>query len=561
MKRIVLLLAAAFCVSTAFSQTNVGIDYYYLGDFDNAEYFLQKNISSDPANSNFYLGEIAFVNGETALAAEYYGKALAADPNSMLAKVGQQKMKITSDPEGSEKAFKALGKAYKKSAPLAIAIGRAYLDNGMLEMAEEMSDDALGFDKSNVYIYILRGDILIAQKAEVGDIAGQYEQAKFFDETAVLPYLKLALIYEGNNPTTALENLRKADEMSPNSTIVSSLFGRVYASLGRYPEAIESINKVFAGGDYSTGDIERMARSYYFGEPDKLGLTAEDKFAKAYEWVDRGLEMVPDHFILNRYSMYLDADTSNTSGATDAERFFALTPVGSNKFLPGDYLKYGEILTEAGRMQDALAQYDKAIALDPDDLQTYKNLAEMGSSTGNYDIAARYYAQLMEAKERVDAALFNKDQLVDINTLGLYYYQAGAQKSLDVAAQKENLLLADKTFKTLTELAPESYIGYVYLARTANRLYPQEEGIENGSPKEYYTKTIETIEGREEGEAATPAMDRAYTEGMAYLAYYYYMTDDTANAIIMCDKLLAIDPAHVNANAIKNDILSRTAGN
>jgi tetratricopeptide (TPR) repeat protein len=557
MKKIVLMLVAAFGVSTAFSQVDVGADYYFLGDYDNAEYYLQKHLASDPANANFYLGEIAFVNENPTLAAEYYNKALAADPNSMLAKVGMAKLTLSSNLKETEKVFKALAKEYKKSAPLAIAIGRAYLDNGMTVEATKKTSDAMGYNRSNADIYLLRGDILLAEGGDIGAVAGQYEQAKYFDEKALLPYLKLALIYERNSPGTALDNLRKANEANPGNTIVASLFGRVYTSLGRYPEAIEAITQAFAGGDYSTGDVERMARAYYFGEPDKLGMSAEAKFAEAEKWVKIGLERNPNHFIFNRFQMYLDAATNNPAGAADADKFFGLTPVGINSFLPQDYIMYGTIQANAGNAQEVETQFDKAISLAPDRLESYEEAIAEARKLREYALAAKYYKQMIGTKERVDIDKYENDKLLDINTLGNLYYQAGTLSKADSLTKRENLLRADELFTEMTELAPNSYTGYYYLARTANALYPGDTGIGNGFPMKHYSKTVSIIENREDDQPMSAIMLRALKEGLGYMAFYYYKTDDTANALIYSDKLLAIDPAHPNANAIKQDILSR----
>jgi tetratricopeptide (TPR) repeat protein len=218
----------------------------------------------------------------------------------------------------------------------------------------------------------------------------------------------------------------------------------------------------------------------------------------------------------------------------------------------------------------------------------------MWRESGDYNMAAHYYRAMMDVRERIDGQMY-ADLLPDVNTLGNLYYQAGTLTTVQrnpqliaalmaddvrirelaasdpglspdslrnatgyftAAFQKHNLLKADSVFNKLVELAPESYTGYYYLARTGNALYPGQAGIDNGIPKEMYSKTVSIIDGRGDGQEPSPMMMRALREALGYMAYYYYLTGDTANAMLYSGRLLEIDPQNANANAIRSDILA-----
>lgn len=597
MKRIVITSAFLLCAAALFGQTNIGADYYYLGELDKARRNLENQVSSNPAEANFYLGQVAFAEGDAARAAQYYEKSLAADPEFFKAQVGLAKLQLKTNPTAAEETFKALAKKYKKSAPLAVAVGRAYLDSGMKDKAAAKVTEAKKYDKKFPWIYILEGDIEVSgDNPDLGAAAGKYEQARYFDPNFLLAYMKLALVYEKRNPSMALDILRSAREIDPNYYILYSLLGKIYTTNGFYPEAIEALRTYFANAEYSVNDLERMARAFYFGDPQKLGLSEAEKYAEALRFVQEGLARDPNHFVLNRYKMYLSAKTGNyAEGLAEAEKFFALRTGenGNAGHIALDYLMYGSILKDAGRLGDAVEQYNKAIALEPNKLETYDEAINMARDMRDYALAAEYYSRQVDKKKELDEDKYYTDRLVDLNSLGNLYYQAGTlmnmsrtpalitaimtdQNRIDrilganVGARadslrldagyfanyyaKYNLRQADAMFRELIEAAPESYTGYYYMARTQNALFPGQAGIDSGLPKQYYEKTAELIEGRENDSEMSAMMSRALKESLAYLAYYYYMTDNKERATFFSTRLLELDPENANARAILDDL-------
>lgn len=571
-----LLILLAVCIATPiFAQTNIGIDYYLLGEYGNARKYFESKLSSNAAEANFYLGEIAFAEGDMAKAAEFYNKCTAADPGNPLCLIAQAKMKLKSDPKAAEAALEAVAKANKNNLDIALTIGRAYLDNNMKDKAMSKVADARKINSKAPEVYILEGDIVAAGEdaSKIGDAAGKYEMSNYFDPNYRLGYMKTAQVYETNNPGLAIEKLKAVIEKYPDYTPAYGLLAKIHTQRGFYPSAIE----IYKAHSPSTpDDIERYARALYF----------TDNFDEAQIMVTKGLQADPNNFILNRYQLYIYAKTGNyTQGIKLAENFFSLAE--SSRYIPMDYTAYATLLKDAKRYDEAIAQFNQAIKIDPDTPERYKEASEMAKEIKNLGMAADYYKTYIDKKTQAAGAGY-PDELLDINTLGSNYYTAGTSisKNPELAAglMKNSVLIgellasgngfnadslassleyftasyskyylkkASATFSTIIERAPESYIGYRFKALSEHALNPD---VKNSSAaKGYYEKMVEVITAKDDWRT-TPSMQRMALEGYNYLAYYYYLTGDAPQAIQYANKVLELDPENSNAKAILADL-------
>ena len=598
MKKMFFALAALVAATGVFAQsgqTNLGTDYYYLGEYDKAKMNLEQELTAQPAEANFYLGEIAFAQGDPTAAGAFYDKALAADPNYMPAKVGKVKLMMKSNPEQAADQIKTMqkDKAYKKSAAFAVALGRAYLDNGMITEAKAQVEAAKKFDLKYPQTYILSGDIAAAgQTPDVGFAAGEYEQAKSFDPSYMLSYMKLAQLYEHPNLETSMGYLKEATTQNPDYVIADAMMGRVYTTHGAYKLAIEALNRFFAKAPYSSEDIERMVRCYYFGNEDVLGIPDSARLANADKWLAEGLAKDPNNFVLNREKMYLSAEQDDpTTAMSVADNFFKLGGTDA-KYIARDYITYALILDNSDQIQQAEEAYQKAIALNPDDKETYTLITDQETNRKNYGLAADIYAQSLEREQANDPDQYATDEFANLNMLGIKYYQAGTLMSVaktpdlisalmqDNTLQQTladsipnlnrdsmtmspayfananaqyNLHKAERCFQQMMTLSPDSYSGFVYMARTQNALYPAQAGVDNGKPKEYYGKTVDVIANRKDTDTPmSDAMKSAQLEGLDYLAYYYLMTNDFDSASKYLQQVFAIDPSNAMGTALQN---------
>jgi len=583
MKNLFLISLTALC-ATFVSAQNLGVDYYLLGDYEAAKTFFQKQPAT--AQTNFYQGEIAFKEGKTADARAFYEKATAADPADLYGKLGLLKLQIKGgDAKLLDKEFKALQKLAKKDVDIAIAIARAYLDNGDYATANLKLEAAKKINKQAPQLYILEGDIMKASggNEKLGDAAAKYEMSNTFDANYPLGYLKSAQIYEKLNAKLALDLLTRDTELNPDYLLAYRDLGKVNVTNGRYPEAIEAYKKFFAKEQGTADDIERFARAYYFTE----------QYAQAQEQVDKGLKISPNHYVLNRFNMYIAAKQHNTpDGLPAAAKFFAIR--NENPHLPLDYSEYASLLLDAGDQTKAFAEFDKGIAVDTmafEDQKTREIVAKQrldlmtkasdaAKQKKNYALAAEYYKQRMAATSSAS--------LLDFTTLTLNYLNAGAITAVDSAVmaglQTDRTLLAhiadapsqvplfandlaaftakykefylgmanDYADSIIARSDEDSYTGYRMKALIANTLKPLDSNASpsevQGAAKPYYEEVVKKITGKETDLSAQAK--QVLLEAYNYLGYYCYLVNDKTASIDYWNKVLELDPANANAKII-----------
>ena len=578
MKKSLVVILILFIKVSLSAQANLGIDYYRLGEFQKARLYFEKQVTTNPEVANFYLGEIAFAEGDTKKAESYYNSGLGANPESIINQVGLAKLKLKSDAKAAEAVFTSLTKKNKKNANVAIAIGRAYLDNTMLQKANAQVSAAKKINNKIPEIYILEGDIIVAENdvKKLGEAASKYEMSIYFDAQYGLGYVKVAQVYEYINSTLAIERLKNIIEKQPSYIIAYSYIGKVYTQNGFYPQAIEAYKTYFNSATYSIDDIERYARVLYFS----------DIFDEAKAMVDNGLQKEPNHFVLNRYLMYINAKTNNfEEGKKVADKFFALRDASG--YIAQDYTNYALLLRGANLHNEAIAQYEKAISIEPDKVEHYADAASVARTKRDYALAASYVEKMMIKKAEIaEEPDFYEDDVIDINALGYDYYSTGATiarnplvaqelmnnnnviqellasnsglirdsltNSLDYFTRNYALYYlhkADSVYDILLGIVPDSYSAYRVKAQTKHAINPSSEV---GLAKPYYEKVIELIVNRDDMNATTKRT--LLLEAYVYIGYHYYMISDKPNAMLYMNKVLEIDPNHANAKAILEDL-------
>lgn len=531
-----LTLAISF---SSYAQNNPGVNYLALGEKELAKNYFMKTIRQAPAESYYYLGEIAYQDGDYAEAKANYEKNLAANPESALSAVGLAKLELKTNPKEAEDQLSAIQKKHKKDINVLLAIAQAYLDNGMQDKALDKLADARKVDKKSPYVYIFEGDMLLKEN-KPGEAATQYDQAAGFDPTCALAYIKSAKVYETINPQTAAETMKKATEVDPDNVIAYKYLGDIYVLNGQYPEAIDAYKIFFEDGSYTVDDIRRYVAAAYFNQQYELALPL----------IKEGLLKESDNFALNRFLMYCYNDLKDYEKAIPAaEKFFSLTPPKDVEFLVQDYMAYGNILSESGEKIKAIDAFKKAALLDPKKTGLLKEIATIcGNEDMNEDAAVFYKKYINALGEQAEAS--------DYFQLGRYYYMASddvkeassdttaTAAPIDLAKVKELLVDADSAFAMVVERVPDSYLGYQWRARANASLDPE---TEQGLAKPYYEAMINSIISKNSED------NNELVEGYQYLAYYYYLNyekskkaEDKALIKSYSEKILEIDPENSN---------------
>jgi len=564
-KIFIVLLFSMFLSLNA--QNNIGKDYYNVNEYELAKKYFLQNLSVNPAEANYYLGEISYSEGDMEAATNYYNQGLQTklDP---YCRIGLAKIDLKAGKKvEAASTFISMQKKYPKEVDILIPIGYAYLDNKIMPEVESLLAEMIKIDKTNPRMYVLEGDKLKVED-KIGQAAGKYEMAIHFDENYAPAYIRIAEVYEKINPQAAIGKLKELLELKPNYTIAYRYLGRIYNSNGYYPSAIDAFKTYFAAENYTLDDISRYASALYFNK----------NYEEAMAMIQKGLAIMPDHFVLNRLQMYIAANTLNVetgfslnveTGLQYAKKFFALKNQKDAAFLLSDYTQYALLLKEAKMYDEAMEQYKHALQMDGAAIEIYKEIAHIAATKKLNYLAAEYYSNyITKSGDKVEA--------LDYLQMGKYYYSAGSIRTAADTAnilnrhndmsfistisqnelQKDSLLQsaslfiekavkyyliqADKAFSMVIEIVPESYQGYLWKARTNSLLDPDSE---NGLAKPHYEKLLEVIADRDD-------LKSINLEAYQYLGFYHYIKNDTPNIILYWNKVLELDPENNNAKEV-----------
>ncbi|MDH6353996.1 tetratricopeptide (TPR) repeat protein [Dysgonomonas sp. PH5-45] len=544
-KKFFLGICLSFFLATtvSFAQGSLGEDYFYTQEYAAAKNYFEKQADQSSPLTSYYLGDIALQEGKMAEAKTYFENGLAQNPKLGLNEVGLGKLLLKTDPKAAENHFDAAIKLNKKDKMVYLAIARAYFEAGMKPQALVKIAELRKLDKKYPYLYILEGDIWLSEGKE-GEAATQYAQAMAFDSKCVPAYIKNALVYENTGISgneTAIEELNKVLETNPDYILAYKYLGRIYYDSGRYNEAIEAYKKFMAGGNYTVKDLTSYAGALYFTE----------QYDEASKIINEGLASIPDDFVLNRLAAYSALQKEDYAGGIKySERFFAIPKNPKTKYISLDYITYGKLLAKSGQAESAVAQYKKAIELEPENRDLYLEVSEACAEAGLYAEAGDYYSKYINL-------LGEEVQALDYYNVGRNYYSAGAPKvrvlmtaqqdasvvvdQADVELGKELLNKAVAAFSKVAEMVPESHLGYFWRARATSALDPT---TELGLAKDAYEETAKVILAKEGGNGSSDLK-----EAYEYLAVYYYKrfatnnkAEDKAQMKSYSEKLLTMDP-------------------
>ncbi len=540
-----------------------GIEYFKSGQPDRAKIILERTIDdaeTKKAESYYYLGEIAFPTSKDS-AKMYYEKGIATDPTFPLNYIGVGKVAmgqpLADDAKSVKAAIKAgeklmkqafkANKTAKKDPAVALAFLKAYHDNVLpFDAAKEKYYESHLADYAPYYVFL--GDIEAA-KEDWGEACKNYELAFSWYDTDENPcveaYIKFAGIYFRINPDMAIDYVTELLGFRPNSAIAQRELAESYYRADKFNEAVKAYETYMKNPTAFDTDRPRHAALLYYDKQYDQSITLVESLMDKY----------PDNLMLKRLALYNYYEIGDyTSAIKAAEKLFA-TP--DAKFNSRDYVQYGKLLLDLGKSEDAVANLEKAIEIDPDRLENYKELETACTKAGKYMRRAEVheaYIKKLEAKEQAKT----QDYFVG----GRYYYMAAARayQAQDTLNTRIGATKADSLFAIVTEKAPEDYRGHEWRATATSLLDPERK---TGIAIPLYEKAIEIIvkDLSAENVPATrqKALQKSLIDAYTYMANFDYVAEYNkylamseearqtfkfTKTIEWCNKILAIDPNH-----------------
>ncbi|RFC52500.1 MAG: Tetratricopeptide (TPR) repeat/Tfp pilus assembly protein PilF/Tfp pilus assembly protein PilF [Verrucomicrobia bacterium] len=353
-----------------------------------AEEAYRRAIELDPENAaphhglgNLYRDHL----GEPAKAEEAYRRAIELDPENAAPHhgLGNLYRDHLGEPAKAEEAYRRAIELDPENAFPHYDLGNLYRDHlGEPAKAEASCRRAIELDPENAVLHHCLGNLYRDHIGEPTKAEASYRRAIELDPKLGLPHCGLGRLYEDylGEPAKAEEAYRRAIELDPENAFPHYDLGNLYRDrLGApakaeasYRRAIELNPKI----DLPHCGLGSLYEDY-LGEP-----------AKAEEAYRRAIELNPEnafpHYGLG--GLYKDYLGEPAKAEEAYRRAIELNPKSAQP-----HLGLGALFQEAGRWVEAIAAFQRALALDRTSGAAQRGMAWVAlRSSGNVEEARRW---------------------------------------------------------------------------------------------------------------------------------------------------------------------------
>jgi tetratricopeptide (TPR) repeat protein len=422
--------------------------------------------------------------------------------------------------EGKALLVEAADMNRKKTAGQWEAIGRAYLsDSKFLLDAIGALDKAKAIDNGDPEVHMLLGDAYLQQN-QGGQSVSSYERAASADQTWATPLFKIAKVYQrSRNNDIVMDYLLRAVKVDPNFAPAYKELGETYYLQKKYDKAVEVYEKYLSLSE-TPGDAKYQLGFFYTANKEY------EKASKIFQEVLNNKNASPT--ALKFWAFTLIEQGKYGEAQKVLEQYFQKAKPEDIK--AADYASYGKLLLEHLKMDSlALMAFKKGIALDTakQEIDLRELYAKTLYQNKKYPEAAEAYTDVIEIKQGLE----QRPSAYDLFYQGHSYY-------LD-----EQHLKADSAFTQLSEIQPNSSLGYLYAAK-ARAQY--DSAGESGAAVPMYEKFVQLAE--EDPEKNKKELIDAYD----YLGQYAIhkstnQAEGLAKATQYFQKILKLDPKNARA--------------
>lgn len=493
-----------------------GVDNYNANRKDIAKEILTNtlnNASTDKAISLYYLGNIAFDEGDIATAKANYEKGMQANPEYPYNYIGLGKVALKEgDNSSAKKFFDQAMKFDKKNTALIANVARAYWTVDPVAYGKEIEKlikDAFKKSKNTEpEVYMLQGDMVAATNP--GEAGGLYEMAIEMDKQKGNvnreAYVKYAHVYDVVNRKLVIEKLEELNELEPNSGLAQRELAEQYYNNRQYGKAWKSYEKYVQNPNHFQKDELRYAGL----------LTSAGEYNLSNEWANKILKADPSAYTMYRILMLNYSNMKNDSTTVvNAEKLFN-HPGAEPVF--NDYKVYAKALNNLKQTPKAIIILEKAAkAFDNDEdkkLEVYTLLSDSYQKAGDEDKAIEYRLLFL-----------NSGKATYQDYYGMYQsYFSKLQKTIkEVGVEspevKESLNEAVKYIDLAISKAPNFATPYY---RKAALLYVGNGNKPNKECVDAINKTLEVLNASDE---ATQKKNKNYYQACYTMLGDYYLVE------------------------------------
>ena len=367
--------------------------------------------------------------------------------------------------------------------------------------------------------YIFEGDTY-ADKQDWGGAAGQYELAFTNDPNNVEAYVKYANTYFNVNPEMAIARLEELNAAKPNIALVQRQLAEKYYSDNQGVKAAEKYGEYIKNPNHFTQDEVRYVQLLFFGQKYNESL------ALATSIVNDAQSSATDKFYMRRMQLYNQIQLEDYAAAVEAGRnfFAAAVPAGST-YEVRDYTDFAEALKNTGYADEAVAAYEKAIELNPKNLDLIRGLSDSYAEAEDFEKAAYYYQKVIDSGEATANDRFE---------MGKAYFNL-AVTTEDEAVKADAINKSRQYLNEVNELVP----GNVRIVNQIASLEKLTEGDKvTGKATQAYKNLLALLDAKENKMDYASFYKRAYN----YLANVAWNNGDKETAKEYYRKWLEYDP-------------------
>jgi tetratricopeptide (TPR) repeat protein len=526
------LFTAAFLASASFSvmaQTHIeGEEYFKADQLANAKELLLRNMNNagtDKAISDYYLGLIAIEEGNASEANKWFTEGTQNNPENAFNYIGLASLELKNgNKQDAEKLIKKAESKTKKSAPLQIAIARAYYGADPVAYSKEIEkrlEKARKINMQEADIYLFEGDRKKDNK-DFGGAAGQYEMAANYNSDATEAYVKYANLFTQVNPEFAIDMLNKLLGLNPNSALAQREIANAYYNAGKYAEAAQHYGNYVQNPNHFKQDEDRFAFLLFYG----------GDYQKGYDYSTALLKANPQNFTAQRYQFMNAAQIKEMRDQLlpMAEALYAAHKSNKdNKFAPIDYILIASEFNDAKRPEDAQAILEEAIQDNPENPEFYKQLAMTFVNANNLSKAADTYEGYLAHSE--------KPGYNDYIQQATFAFYAGVEnKTNDPAKADKYYAMAQDYANKAAAILPDNYKPKKFEGDIAMQKAAEADVASAAVPA--YTEAIAMLEASQDPSRYNSDAKVMYN----YMGNYYLDQKDVEKAKEYFNKYLQLDP-------------------
>lgn len=561
-----ILCASLTCMAQGYKD---GIEYYKVGQYDNAKELLLRNIddpSTNKAEAYFYLGCIGLYTDNYEEAEKNFDAGIAADPEYGYNYVGMGELelrrgKLSTDKDAAKNAEKAAKKLFdegkdlcgKKDDAVVVAIARAYYNVDPVKYADEIEDakkDAKKRDKQSADLYVFEGDIL-ADKQQWGSAASWYEMVMRSGKDNIEAYVKYANTYFYVNPDVAIQTLEDLVASKPNSALAQRELAEKYYKDDQWTKAAEKYGIYMQNPNHFKQDESRYAGLLFYGKRYQESYDLAAKIISEHAAGDIETFYMKRLQLYNLVSMAQEAENDSTAAAqlwsradVLAKEFLSMNVPAGAKYEPKDYSDYAVVLAALGDIPGSVEMYKKAYDANPEKVDLLKNASDACTDAKDYENAAKFYQMY------VDKADYKTN---DLFVLSGRYLNWGVTTPDTTATDS---IEREEAFKKALEYAEKVDSIVPNDLRILSRIANIHVGHESGFSGRDYARYAEAMPTYDAILAILDADPKykdpnnadneiaMYIEIFRYKAVHYYLNKDQENMKLYYQKWLEVDPTN-----------------